>query len=550
MVDRDTILNVFCSLMKHPQFFSETDRYNLTPDDFDTLFDKTVFAAIRTLYDNGAENITVADIDSYFNTHQAAKELFKRENGVEFLLDGMDYCLTENFPFYYRRLKKFNCLRDIKKLGFDTSQFYCENLTNPKAKQINDAFEDMEVSDIFDKLRRSVMMLETEYKSGDASETRGVNEKIEDLLKQLKVSPEVGADLQGKYFNTVCRGAQRTKFYIRSADSGTGKTRAAVGDACYLSYPIRFNQTSQRWEYIGSAEKSLFIATEQDLDEIQTLVLSYLTGFDEEKILYGQYTEYEQDILDQAIRVMDTYEDNFKVVRLSNPNIEQIKAVIRQNWLLYDVKNVFYDYIFSSPSLLNEFRDLRIREDVALGMLSTALKDLAVEMKLFIMSSTQTNAKSNDDNNKIKNESVIRGSRAIIDKCDIGCVISRVTPDDLEVMEGLVREFGEPNQVTDVYKVRRGRYTNVKIWSHMDLGTCRKEDLFVTNAQYVPIDITIKPIEFSEDDDIVKAHNLLLELNGDEFKVDKNGVIVETEIAEEKIEEKVEETTTMFGGLL
>ena len=51
------------------------------------------------------------------------------------------------------------------------------------------------------------------------------------------------------------------------------------------------------------------------------------------------------------------------IVRLSNPNIEQIKAVVRQNWILHDIKNVFYDYIFSSPSLLNEFRDLKIRED-------------------------------------------------------------------------------------------------------------------------------------------------------------------------------------------
>ena len=86
---------------------------------------------------------------------------------------------------------------------------------------------------------------------------------------------------------------------------------------------------------------------------------------------------------------------------------------------------MFYDYIFSSPSLLNEFRDLRIREDVALNLLSTALKDLAVELKIFVMSATQTNAKSDEDKS-IKNESVIRGARSIIDKCDIACVVSRV----------------------------------------------------------------------------------------------------------------------------
>ena len=39
-------------------------------------------------------------------------------------------------------------------------------------------------------------------------------------------------------------------------------------------------------------------------------------------------------------------------------------------------------------------------------MLSTALKDIAVELNVFVMSSTQTNAKSDDDNGKLKNESV------------------------------------------------------------------------------------------------------------------------------------------------
>ena len=34
---------------------------------------------------------------------------------------------------------------------------------------------------------------------------------------------------------------------------------------------------------------------------------------------------------------------------------------------------------FSSPGLLGEFRDLKIREDVVLNMMSTALKDIAAD---------------------------------------------------------------------------------------------------------------------------------------------------------------------------
>lgn len=186
---------------------------------------------------------------------------------------------------------------------------------------------------------------------------------------------------------------------------------------------------------------------------------------------------------------------------------------------------------------------------VALGMLSTALKDLAVEMKLFIMSSTQTNAKSKDEKG-LKDETVIRGSRAIIDKCDIACVVSRVTQEDEELLAEVIQEIGIiPNQVCDVYKVRRGKYSKVRIWSEMDLGTCRKNDLFITNDRNARI-IDFKPIEllFKEDNDLSWT-KIIEELNNENS--DKmNDIIHEVpviELAEVKEEIDIEKG---FGGLL
>lgn len=558
MIDRDTILQVLCSLMKRTNYLSETDKYHLSIEDFPTLFDKYVFSAIYNLYKDGAEEVSVVDISNYFNTHPTAKKIFEKEKGIEYLQDGLDFNLVENFPFYYKRLKKFNCLRDIKKLGFDTEQFYCEDLTNPKAKIINDEFEELEVSDIFDKLRNKIMGLETTYSTGDASETSTADKNIDELLSQLRIAPEIGAQLQGDIFNTICRGARKSKFYIRSASSGTGKTRAAVGDACYVSYPIRYNWNTFKWEYKGSSEKTLFIATEQSLDEIQTLILSYLSGVNEEKILQNTYNETEGEIIAQSAQIMKHFSDNLRIVRLSNPSIEQIKAVVRQNWLLYEIDNVFYDYIFSSPSLLNEFRDLKIREDVALGMLSTALKDIAVELNVFVMSSTQTNAKSDDDNGKLKNESVIRGSRAIIDKCDIACVISKVSQEDLEALEGPIQEVGIiPNQVLDIYKVRRGKYNNVKVWSEVDLGTCRKTDIFITDVNFKLIDFQKSQFMFDEDN-AEEVIEILKELNDKTFipkekekelVVNMDGEVIE-ENSLEMVDTKEKEAKGLFGDLM
>ena len=551
MIDKETILQVLCGLMQNPTYLSQTDKYLLNLTDFSTVFEKYIFSAIYNLYQDGAKRITVVDIDNYFNSHPAAKAVFEKENGIEYLQDALDFSEPDNFPFYYKRLKKFNCLRDLKKDGIDISRFYCEDLTNPKAKEINERFEKLDVSDIFSLVRNKLTKLETDYSVGDASETNAANKNIRELVEQLKQKPEIGARLQGDIFNTICRGARETKFYIRSASSGTGKTRAAIGDACKLSYPIRFNTLKWEWEYNGTSEKTLFIATEQELEEIQTLVLAYITGFNEEKILYGKYNEEELRVVEQALYLMDVYKDNLLIVRLSNPSVEQIKGVVRQNWLLYGIKNVFYDYIFSSPSLLNEFRDLKIREDVALNLLSTALKDLAVEMKLFIMSSTQTNAKSEDNDKGIKNESVIRGSRSIIDKCDIGCVISRVSKDEEELLSSAIEKIGViPNQVLDVYKVRRGRYTNVRIWSQVDLGTCRKEDLFITDEKYNLIE-GFKVIDFLFDEkDSPEILKLIKDLNSEHLESTKEVKKVQKIDVEEILQKQEESGKGLFGGLL
>ena len=148
MVDKETILQVLCGLMQNPTYLSQTDKYLLNLTDFSTVFGKYIFSAIYNLYQDGAKKITVVDIDNYFNSHPAAKAVFEKENGIEYLQDALDFSEPDNFPFYYKRLKKFNCLRDLKKDGIDISRFYCEDLTNPKAKEINEKFEKLDVSDI------------------------------------------------------------------------------------------------------------------------------------------------------------------------------------------------------------------------------------------------------------------------------------------------------------------------------------------------------------------------------------------------------------------
>ena len=145
MIDKATIIQVLGSLIKEPSLLSKTDIYNLTIEDFTSHFEKYIFSAIYNLYQGGARNISIVDIDNYFNSHPVAKQTFEQNKGIEYLQDALDFSDQGNFPFYYKRLKKFNALIDLNKMGFDTSQVYQIDPLAKDAKETNEKFEKLDI---------------------------------------------------------------------------------------------------------------------------------------------------------------------------------------------------------------------------------------------------------------------------------------------------------------------------------------------------------------------------------------------------------------------
>ena len=92
-----------------------------------------------------------------------------------------------------------------------------------------------------------------------------------------------------------------------------------------------------------------------------------------------------------AVKIVRYYSDYLIIEEINDPNLNNVQAVIKKNVLLNDVQYVFYDYIFTSPSLIGQFSSTGIREDVALGMLSNQLKEIAKTYNVFVMTSTQLN---------------------------------------------------------------------------------------------------------------------------------------------------------------
>ena len=517
MTNKGTIQQVLGSLMKHPQFLSEVDKYSLSISDFSTRFEKYIFTAIQGLWHNGAPKITAFDIEVYMEANEAARRVFDLQNGLEYLQDIEEFSNVENFPYYYNKLKKLNLLRDLKKQNFDVSDFYQEDLTASNAAEINQRFEELTISDIITGVKKKLLILESDYAATEEVQEWDIADDIDDLIESFGEDGSVGLPIQGAIFNKVIDGAQRSCLTIRSGASGTGKTRNAVADACLLAFPVRYNSETGSWEQVGSNQKVLFIITEQTDKQIKKMILAYLSDINESKFKYGRFTEEERKVINQAKQVMKDFSSNFILVRIPNPTIELVKTKVREKVLLHDIGYVFYDYIFIGPALLNEFRGFGVRNDEVLLMMATALKDLAVELNVCVFTSTQVNANA-DNNANIRNESSLAGGRSTINKADNGAIMARPTKEELETLEPIISSYGRPNLVTDIFKVRSGEWTQVRIWSIVDLGRMKREDLFITDSRLEVINDFYTGDEYNisdfEDDELMEIKRKVDWLNG------------------------------------
>ena len=281
----------------------------------------------------------------------------------------------------------------------------------------------------------------------------------------------------------------------------THNSRRSVGDACYIAYPIRYEPQYGKWISTGQCEKVLYVMTEQDPREIQTMVLSYLTGINEEYFKLGTYTEEHMDRINKALAIMEKYKDNLLFARIPEPTPSIVKNLFRRYNLQNGVDNFFFDYIFSNEAMLAEYRDLKLPEHVCLRLFTTALKNLAIELNSFILTSTQISEQELNQKSSWKDYHNIAGAKSVAHLVDIGGIMSRPTPEEQKLIEGFQKLYNlKPNLVMDMFKNRGGRWTMLRIWSYFDAGTCRTYDLFATTPD-------LKPLEDFQIIDFVKEIN-------------------------------------------
>ena len=317
-----------------------TDRYTITDEDFPDEFHRIAFGAIYKLHELGAERVSLENISDFLSSRPKSAATFKTNKGEEWLLKVAESCIPDAFDYYYGRLKKFSLLRAYDNYGVDVSDIYdVDNILDTQKKQRQeDILDNSSLEEIADKVEGKIEGIRLKYVDDAFGEAVQAGDGIDDLIDRLKEHPEVGTPLYGPLINTVTRGARLKKFYLRSAATGVGKSRSMIADACYIAcnkiYDERFG-----WIHNGVSEPTLYIATEQEKEEIQTMMLAFLSEVNEEHILNGQYVGDEEERVREAARLLK--ESPLYIEELPDFSLKDVEDKIKKNIRDHDVKYVF-----------------------------------------------------------------------------------------------------------------------------------------------------------------------------------------------------------------
>ena len=501
-VDTTAVMQVIGCVYNNPKILEYTDKYSIVDEDFSDTFHKTVFGAIYKIHELGANKITLESLSDFFATRPKSAAVYKQGKGEEWLLRISENCMPSAFDYYYGRLKKFSLLRAYDNCGVDVSDIYDpDNILDTKKKQMQeDLLDNASLEDIANKVDEKIEAIRYQYVDESFGEAQQAAEGIFELIEKFKEHPEVGVPLYGPLINTVTRGARLKKFYLRSAATGIGKTRSMIADCCYIGCNKIYDENFG-WIGSGPAEPVLFITTEQELEEIQTMMLAFLSNVNEEHILNGEYGEGEEERVIQAAKLLK--ESPIYIEELPDFSLQDVENKIKKNIRDHDVKYVFHDYIHTSLKILEEITKrsggVKLREDNILFMLSTRLKDICNQHGVFIMSATQLNGDYQDS--KTPDQNLLRGAKAIADKIDYGAILLSVKDDDLVSLENILSTsiFEKPTIKMSIYKNRRGRYKGVILWCKADLGCCRIKPMFCTTYDYEMVSIDDVRIRIDEE---------------------------------------------------
>ena len=491
--DIPSCMQVIGAVYNNPSLL-DNEKYNFNNEDFTEEFHKILFGSIYNLHQLGATEINVNTITDYLETRPTKLATFKVNNGVEYLHELSQNTQVAAFDYYYNRMKKMTLFRMYsEKCGMNLNWLYdVDNIFDAKKKQSQeDWLDNTPLEKIADLIDSKIQQIKMKYVNNADTVFQQAGEGIDSLLSNLMEFPEIGYPMYGKIINTVTRGARLGKLYLRSAATGVGKSRAMIADCCFIGCDELYNPETKQWEENGTKEPCVFITTEQQIDEIQTMMLAFVANVNERNILNNEYYNDELDRVRKAAQILKN--SPIYVKRLPDFTLQDIENTIKFAVREWNARYIFHDYIHTSMKILSEVsgksRVEGLKEYNILFMIAVRLKDLCVENGVFIETATQLNSEYRSA--QVYDQNLLRGAKSIADKIDLGAIMLEASPDDKEALSDVINRNGlpMPDIKSSIYKNRRGEYKDILLWCVSNRGCCKIDPVFVTNYQYELINI-------------------------------------------------------------
>jgi len=409
------IYSVVGSLCKKPQLLRESD-VTLSEDDFSQEFHKIIFSAINNLVyqDLNTTYINEVDIDNYLASYPKLYKVWEKYNGINYVHDCIENTNPELFSQNYTRLKKFSLLRHYVSNGIDVS-----DLIDYQSVDLSDqekgmkTIDEMDIHDIIDHFTMKMINVRNSFNLGQQSRDFKAGEDLRGLLKKLNKAPEYGYPFMNGLYNTIFRGMRKEKLLLRSAGTGTGKTRQALADVCFTSCTEIYDIETDKWISAGPALPTVYISTEIEKEEIQSIMIAFISGVDEAVIKDGYYSGKVLERLEKAIEIVEAAP--IYCVYIDDFSISDIEMIIEQHIIQHKIAVVAFDYIQLTAKLSRTMASSfgsNLREDQILVQFSASLKKLTTKYKVFLETSTQLNRNAKDP--ELRDTTSLRGGKLAV----------------------------------------------------------------------------------------------------------------------------------------
>lgn len=493
---------VIGSLMKNTNLLTSGEyKFRKKGKDFEQKFHNVIFRTIHNLAGKGCKIVTPIEICEFLEAYPSKLEIFEDSNGMRFCEEVAELANEETFEYYHTKLRKYSMLRMMQnEMGIDISEIYDETKNDAEQEA---QLESLSIDEIIDFFNMKINEVQNEFSTQNKSMSeKKAGDNAYDILERFKDKEFYGACFDSGFITSLWGSFRKGQVYMRSSDTSGGKSRHIVGDLGRVGLKRLYNLETKEWEDNPSyADTSvLYIGTEMDMDEeVEPLFWAYATGIESSKITKGLTTSAEDDIIKEAIDMIQ--ESNMFIIDMPEFNIGEITRKIKEYKTKYGIEFVGFDYVALNNATVKEFisergKSVGSRGDEILLNLVEELKQMAKKYDIGIITASQVNAAIKDFMKR--DYEVLRGSKAMADKLTGGSIAMPITPQELKLIEPYIVKFNNirtkehiaPDTVETVYKSRFGEFPKeCKVFYQYNLGNMRHKEMFVTNKDFKPIKI-------------------------------------------------------------